>query len=34
MHMINKNNTWEMVELRIRKKAIGLKWVFKSKLLS
>ena len=33
MHMINKNNTWELVELPTGKKAIGLKWVFKSKLI-
>ncbi|KAK8930635.1 hypothetical protein KSP39_PZI017057 [Platanthera zijinensis] len=32
MHMINKNLTWELTELPNHKSAIGLKWLFKTKL--
>jgi hypothetical protein len=31
MEYLHKNQTWELVELRKRKRAIGCKWVFKKK---
>ena len=32
LNAIEKNNTWELVDLPIKKKAIGVMWVFKLKL--
>lgn len=32
MTMINKNNTWELVERPKDRKVIGLKWVFRTKM--
>ncbi|KAK8938636.1 hypothetical protein KSP39_PZI011049 [Platanthera zijinensis] len=31
MHMITKNNTWELTNLPVGKKAIGVKWLYKVK---
>ena len=31
MESLHKNQTWELVELLIRKRAIGCKWVYKKK---
>ena len=30
--MIEKNNTWELVDIPPDKKVIGVKWVFRTKL--
>ena len=30
--MIHKNQTWELVDRHLHKKAIGVKWVYKTKL--
>lgn len=32
MSMINKNNTWELVDRLYDKPVIGVKWVYKTKL--
>ena len=32
LNSIEKNNTWELVELPKNKKAIGVKWVYKVKV--
>ena len=32
LHMIEKNNTWELVERPSNKKVIGVKWVYRTKL--
>jgi hypothetical protein len=32
IHAINKNNTWELVDLPRGQKTIGVKWVYKTKL--
>ncbi|WKA12871.1 hypothetical protein VitviT2T_030219 [Vitis vinifera] len=32
LNMIEKNNTWELVDKPIHKKAIGVKWVYRTKL--
>jgi len=32
LEMIEKNNTWELVERLVDKPIIGVKWVFKTKL--
>ena len=32
--MIEKNNTWKLVDKPIHKKAIGVKWVYRTKLNS
>jgi hypothetical protein len=32
LEMIEKNNTWELVERPIDKPVIGVKWVYKTKL--
>ncbi|CAL9020197.1 unnamed protein product, partial [Prunus brigantina] len=32
LEMIEKNNTWELVERPANKPVIGVKWVFKTKL--
>lgn len=34
MKTIEKNDTWELVELPPENKAIGVKWVYKSKYQS
>jgi len=31
MHSIEKNDTWELVELPRGKKVVGSKWVYKTK---
>jgi hypothetical protein len=31
MESLHKNQTWDLVELSERKRAIGCKWVFKKK---
>jgi len=32
LHMIEKNNTWQLVDIPQDRKVIGVKWVFKTKL--
>ena len=32
LDMIEKNNTWELVERQSNKKVIGVKWVYRTKL--
>lgn len=32
MRSIEKNNTWELVELPTGQKSIGVKWIYKTKL--
>jgi len=32
LEVIEKNNTWELVERAIDKPVIGVKWVYKTKL--
>ena len=32
LNMIEKNNTWELVDRPLRKKPIGVKWVYRTKL--
>ena len=34
LNMIEKNNTWELVDRPTHKKAIGVKWVYRTKLNS
>jgi hypothetical protein len=33
MESLHKNQTWDLVELLERKKAIGCKWVFKKNVV-
>ena len=32
MDVLEKNETWDLVQLPVRRKAIGTKWLFKNKL--